>query len=84
MTDEQIDFMLSTSIIRPIGSGGGETMKNNSKTLTTKMPLELQVNTMCSKMRNLKPPPSLENWVETIFDNAESLLGKDKVTFISV
>jgi hypothetical protein len=84
MTDEQIDSMLSASIIRPIGSGGGETLKNNSKTVTAKTPLELQVNTMCSKMRNSKQPPSSENWVETIFDNVESLLGKDKVPLISV
>lgn len=82
MTDEQIQSMLSTSIIRPIGSGGGETLKNNNKMVTAKTPLEIQVNAMCSKMRNSKQPPSSQNWVETIFDNIELLLGKDKVPFI--
>jgi len=76
MTDEQIDSMLSTTIGRSQGSGG-ETLKKDSKHISIKTPLELQVSILCSKIR--KQPSSSENWVEAIFDNVESLLGKDKV-----
>lgn len=79
MTDEQIDSILSAAVIRPAGGGVGETIKSNGSTIAAKTPLELHVNALCSKIRNPKQPQSLENWVETIFENAESLLGKDKV-----
>jgi len=77
MTDEQIDSLLSAPIIRPIG--GSETTKIDRKTVTAKTPLELQASLLCSKIRNSKQPPSPEKWVEAIFDNIESHLGKDKV-----
>jgi len=79
MTDEQIDSLLSAAIIRPIGGGGGETNKTDSKLVAAKTPLEIQVSLLCSKIRNSKQPPSSEKWVEAIFDNVESHLGKDKV-----
>lgn len=81
MTDEQIDSMLSTTIIKPICSGG-ETIKNNK----TKTPLELQVSTLSSKIRNSKLPLLSDNWLEAIFDSVESLLDKAKVggSFFSV
>lgn len=75
MTDEQIDTLLSAAIIRPIGCGGSEM----TKTVAAKTPLELQVSSLCSKIRNSKLPPSSEKWVEAIFDNIELHLGKDKV-----
>lgn len=80
LTDEQIDSILSAAAIRPAGGGGGvEPIKSDGNTVAAKTPLELQVNALCSKIRNPKQPPSSENWVETIFENVESLLGKDKV-----
>lgn len=79
LTDEQIDSILSVTVIRAIGGGGGETIKSDGNTVDVKTPLELQVNVLCSKIRNSKQPQSSDNWVETIFDNVESLLGKDKV-----
>jgi len=75
MTDEQIDILLSAAIIRPIGCGRTET----TKTVAAKTPLELQVRSLCSKIRNSKLPPSSEKWVDAIFDNVELLLGKEKV-----
>ncbi|XP_026807773.1 uncharacterized protein LOC113550245 [Rhopalosiphum maidis] len=84
MTDEQIDSLLSAPIIRPIGGvgGGSETTKTDRKTVTAKTPLELQASLLCSKIRNSKQPPSSEKWVEAIFDNIESHLGKDKVSSV--
>ncbi|KAL5233574.1 hypothetical protein ACI65C_000984 [Semiaphis heraclei] len=78
MTDEQIDTLLSAAIIRPIGCGGSEM----TKTVAAKTPLELQVSSLCSKIRNSKLPPSSEKWVEAIFDNIELHLGKDKVSSV--
>jgi len=80
MTDEQIDSLLSAAIIRPIGGGGAETNnKIDGKLVAAKTPLEIQVSLLCSKIRNSKQPPSSEKWIEAIFDNVESHLGKDKV-----
>lgn len=64
--------------IDDVGGGIGETMKNDNKAKTL---LELQVNALCSKIRNFKQPQSSEDLVESIFDNIESLLGKNKVIF---
>jgi len=64
-------------VIQPIDSIV-ETMKIDGKTIPAKTPLELQVKMLCSKIQNPKELP-LENWIEAIFDNVESLLGKDKV-----
>lgn len=75
MTDEQIDSMVSATIIKPVFSGG-ETTKNTSK---TKTPLEIQVSTLSLKIRNSKLPLSSDNWLEAIFDNVESILDKAKV-----
>lgn len=77
MTDDQIDALLSEGIIRPIG--GGDTTKTDGKTMTANTALELQVSSLCSKIRNSKPPSSTDKWVEAIFENIETLLGKDKV-----
>ncbi|XP_022165189.1 uncharacterized protein LOC111030132 isoform X2 [Myzus persicae] len=82
MTDEQIDSLLSTAIIRPIGGGGSETIKTDAKMVAAKTPLELHVSSLLSKIRNSKQPPSAEKWVEAIFDNVESHLGKDKVSSV--
>ncbi|XP_060873528.1 NACHT domain- and WD repeat-containing protein 1 isoform X2 [Metopolophium dirhodum] len=82
MTDEQIDSLLSAAIIRPIGGGGAETNKTDGKLVAAKTPLEIQVSLLCSKIRNSKQPPSPEKWVEAIFDNVESHLGKDKVSSV--
>lgn len=79
MTDEQIDSLSSAAIIRPIGGSSGETSKTDGKMVAAKTPLEIQVSSLCSKIRNSKQPPSSEKWVEAIFDNVESHLGKDKV-----
>jgi len=79
MTDEQIESLSSATIIRPIGGGGNETTKTDGKTVVAKTPLELQVRSLCSKIRNSKQPPSSEKWIEAIFDNVELHLGKDKV-----
>lgn len=78
MTDEQIDSMFSAGIVQPVG-GIVKMVKNDDKTFTGKTPLELQVNMLCSKLQNSKQSSSSENWVNAIFDNIESLLGKDKV-----
>lgn len=75
MTDEQIDSILSAEIDQLIGNSG-EAVKTD---ISAKTPLELQVNSLCLKIRNSKQPPSAENWVEAMFDYVESLLGKDKV-----
>lgn len=77
MTDEQIDDMLSVAIIRPISCNAVEPTKSNSKIVDAKTPLELLVNAL--NVRNSKQPSLSEHWVDAIFDNAESLLGKDKV-----
>lgn len=78
MTDEQIDSMMSTAIIRPIG-GAVEPMKTDGISMDAKTPLELQVNAL--NARSSKQPLSSEHhWVEAIFNDAESLLGKDKVS----
>ncbi|KAL4089774.1 hypothetical protein QTP88_024745 [Uroleucon formosanum] len=82
MTDEQINSLSSATIIRPIGGSGGETSKTNGKMVAAKTPLEIQVSSLCSKIRNSKQPPSSEKWVEAIFDNVESYLGKDKVSSV--
>ncbi|XP_025199078.1 uncharacterized protein LOC112597310 [Melanaphis sacchari] len=84
LTDEQINSLLSVAIIRPIGGIGssGETTKIDCKTVIIKTPLEFQVSLLCSKIRNSKQPSSSEKWVEAIFDNIESHLGKDKVSTV--
>lgn len=77
--DEQINSILATTIMRPIDDvdgGIGEMIKNDSKAKTL---LEFQINALCSKIRNSKQPQPSGDWVESIFDNVESLLGKDKV-----
>ncbi|VVC42160.1 Six-bladed beta-propeller, TolB-like,WD40-repeat-containing domain,WD40 repeat, conserved site,WD40/YVTN [Cinara cedri] len=79
MTDEQINSMLVSSIVRSIA---GETINNDG---SAKTPFELHVRALFSKIRNLKqsPPPqpqSPENWIESIFDCVEMILGKDKVS----
>lgn len=77
LTDEQIDCMLSATIIRPVGNDG-ESVKNGR--VRAKTPLELQVNVLCCKMRNFKlPASSSENRLESVFENVESILGSDKV-----
>ncbi|KAF0768010.1 Leucine-rich repeat and WD repeat-containing, partial [Aphis craccivora] len=84
ITNKEIDSLLSAATIRPIGGfgSGGETTKTEHKTVAAKTWLELQVSLLCSKIRNSKQPPSSENWVEAIFDNIESHLGKDKVSSV--
>lgn len=78
MTDEQIDSMMSAAIIRPIG-GAVEPTKTDGISADAKTPLELQVYAL--NIRSSKQPLSSEqHWVEAIFDDAESLLGKDKVS----
>lgn len=77
LTDEQIDCMLSAMVLRPVGNDG-ESVKNGR--IRVKTPLELQMNVLCCKMRNSKLPVlSSENRLESIFENVESILGKDKV-----
>lgn len=79
MTDEQIVSMLATmSTVRPMV--GGDTIKNDG---SAKTPFELHARVLCSKIRNSKqsPPQSLENWIESIFDCVETILGKDKVLY---
>lgn len=72
--------MLSAAIIRPVGNDG-ESVKNGKS--RAKTPLELQVNVLCCKMRNFKLPASSssssENRLDSVFNNIESVLGKDKV-----
>jgi len=72
--------MLSSEI-QPI-DGVEETVKTDTKSAVAKMPLELQVNMLCSKIQNPKELPST-NWVEAIFNNVESMLGKEKVLDIN-
>lgn len=70
MTVKQLDALM---VINRINDA--EIVKNAHK--LTKTPLELQMRVLCSKMRN--SIQTSENWIETVFDSVELLLGKEKV-----